>query len=185
MQWELHHEVVCATPEIRSCQAPEKLAVGLKPFEQMDFTDEVGKHLFMPWQVKEHHDFLRAASSRRAVQAQVTNYAVGVGNAASMGGNDQPAVYIQPLWSDDQLKELQDQLRWWTNPVFYFLGEGYLYLLGFMFVLLFFKYLIGSFLRCWATARVKGLGPWMLCALWSTAFHMTFCHSCSVRCSRG
>ena len=155
-------EWFCAHPETHTCQAPRKLQTTVSTYSGMgDFTEGMGQGVYSPEQREAHAAFQRAVSSRAAVVMKVTNSATHDGIIMDQLG------YTLDGRDVDNLKF---DLMGTYFPWVLWLGAAWPWLVGGCLVFSLVKMIVGSAIRIYITILQKGIGCWLIAAIWSTTF---------------
>ena len=127
------------------------------------FTKGLGSGIYTSAQLQQNKDFRVAHSSRKPVLAEATNAAV---KTADSWGN------LGPLISEDHMEKLSNSLSYYLYPAFHAFGTAWHYFSALLMLGLMIKIVSGCVWRAHVLYLERGVGLWLLGALWSTAFLM-------------
>lgn len=164
VRWRVGADWYCSTPNARICTPPNRLNVTMGlPSNPMDFTNGLDGGIYTDSQLSQHRMYQIEQSTREAVLAKVTSAAVDSGR---------PGHSLGMTISTLDMEELSTHLAAYIHPFFYYFGKAWHYLTGFFLFVVILKVIIGSCLRMWVLYMERGVGWWMIAAVWHTAFLM-------------
>ena len=162
VRWRINGRWVCATPKARTCGAPDKVNASTVFFGAMpDFTEGLGGGIYTMEQKIEQKTFAMVMESREAAITSISNNGVVQGVTGEGLGI--------PI-SKDQVEGLAHSVSKYIAPMFFLLGTTYTYLMGALMAAVIAKLIVGSCVRAWILYSERGLGWWMIGAVWHTAF---------------
>ena len=162
VQWQLGGEWYCATPAVTRCQEPEKLRTGVDEYHDAKVGKGLDGSIFSEKQKEQHDRYVDEVESRGSMVSSATHNAVESAKDGVLG----------PTMSVIQRFDLVNQIKESVIPLFSWLGEGWTFLIGLLFVIGLIKGCVGASLRVTQLYKLKGCGVWLMAALWQTSFHI-------------
>ena len=163
--WKISGQWFCSYPQVRACQQPKQLNITNYNFLDSFMSIGVSSGVFNQAAFDKHKEYLRTYQSRPAVNVDVTNTAV-------QGAEEEHPSYLGPTVSIDDIT--YDNLVWrlaaQISPMYYFLGSAWPVVCGCFIAVSITKILAGTIWRMLTIYQLRGMGIWVLYAVWATAF---------------
>ena len=166
--WQLEGHWYCSRADgFDRCPAPTQLNTSVTPAQDRPFADSLGMSLASPEQIRDAQRYRETHMSRGAVATQL------VINGRLNGERLEDGSYaigppIDGYGYDNLTKEIAGRIL----PFFSWVGNAWMTLCGIAVVTAILKTLIGCIARVIVLYRDRGLGWWLITALFSTAFQI-------------
>ncbi len=164
IRWKIHGVWYCGHPRIIQCASPTQIQLDVNEQTrggQGSFTEGMGRSLYTETQKQAHRDFVALFQSREAV---ITDFAKN-----AMAGADSVGNFGLPF-SSYQYHQMVDDLGNRFVLFYDIFGDGWTKLAAFLLCAGIIKIIIGTAIRTWILFKQRGVGWWMLSAIWHTLF---------------
>ena len=169
ISWKINGVWMCASPTVHQCMSPVRLNATYRhdgSFTQLELIKGIGHGIFTQDQLERNRQFRVSQMSRSAVVQRITNAATG-GRSVSTTDETRGLGSVIPA---EDLENIVDHIGAAFLPFWGFFGRSWIYVSGVFLFLAILKALLGVLMRTCVLYRRRGLGPWILWAVWETAF---------------
>ena len=164
--WELDGFWYCARPDGHDrCPAPHRLNTTVTPAKDIPFANYLGYALVTPDQLKANRDFRDAYDARAPYETSLVNNGRGQMTISSEG-----VITLGPPIDQAGYDSLADEVAERMLPFFKWVGRAWVTLTGIVITASVLKVIVNCIARTIVLYQERGCGPWMLLALWNTAF---------------
>ncbi len=166
VRWYIAGKWYCATPKTQECRAPEKLNLTVHTYEPLgDLTEGLGKDIYSDSQKAQHLALMRTLQARDPVLSSGANQAV-IGATYDNTG----VLRLGTTLSNLDISNLHDLLLGHLFPWIPKVDSLWHWVTGFILFISLIKLVVGAFLRAYIIYRARGLGWWIVGAMWGTVF---------------
>ena len=166
VRWYIAGKWYCATPKTQECRAPEKLNLTVHTYEPLgDLTEGLGKDIYSDSQKDQHLALMRTLQARDPILNSGANQAV-IGATYDSAG----VLRLGPTLSEMDISNLHDLFLGYLFPWIPKVASIWHWITGLILVVAILKLIIGGVLRVYTIYRERGMGWWVVGALWGTAF---------------
>ena len=162
IRWEIEGKWFCATPTIRTCEAPMQFEPLAPRKTDIDFTTGMGRGIYTDDQLKAHLRFDHARTTRQPILARIATQAAD--NANNRNGG------LGTMLGTVDMKEVETVLTPLWFPMLWSLGNIWHYLTGIGFLYVIIKIVCGFFIRSYGLYTRRGWGLWLFGAITDTTF---------------
>ena len=165
VRWKLDDDQwYCSSPQLRHCEAPEKVNSSLAAFDLTDsghgFPYKIGHSIYTREQQQAHK---AAQGARRAREAIVALLAGQAARSRSRGS-------ITGYLSTADLETIYDGVGYTFFPFFYIFGKAWTTFVGVLIVFTIVRIVAGCLWRMCILYSERGCGFYIIAGLWATAF---------------
>lgn len=160
IKWLISGAWYCGTPRIHLCDAPQQLVTTGPSYQEHDYTIALGGGMYTKEQIDAHRRFQLVYESRTAVWVKLTTESTDTPTGEP----------LRPPLSSQDIKKLGKSIAEQVVPMFRWFGTAFVDLVGILFICGILKIIAGALVRAYMITKQRGVGVWMLAAVWHTAF---------------